>query len=90
MTSNNGLKSTAGIARSGVEIPCRPAAKTVTIRHLFTHTSGLGYGFTSPVVRDFKPREGEKYDVGPLLFEPGTQWIYGTSVDWHLSGEQPA
>jgi methyl acetate hydrolase len=60
----------------------RPAARKVTIRHLFTHTSGLGYGFTSPIVRDFKPRDGEKYAAGPLLFEPGTQWIYGTSVDW--------
>jgi CubicO group peptidase (beta-lactamase class C family) len=60
----------------------RPAAKKVTIRHLLTHTSGLGYGFTSPIVRDFKPRDGEKYEAGPLLFEPGTQWIYGTSVDW--------
>jgi CubicO group peptidase (beta-lactamase class C family) len=39
----------------------RPAATKVTIRHLFTHTSGLGYGFTSPIVRDFKPREGETY-----------------------------
>ena len=60
----------------------RPAANKVTIRHLFTHTSGLGYGFTSPIVRDFKPREGESYAAGPLLFEPGTKWIYGTSVDW--------
>jgi methyl acetate hydrolase len=59
-----------------------PAATKVTIRQLFTHTSGLGYGFTSAVVRDFKPREGEKYAAGPLLFEPGTQWIYGTSIDW--------
>src|SRR5688572_18433541 len=60
----------------------KAAAKKVTIRHLFTHTAGLGYGFTSPVDRDFKPRDGEKYAAGPLLFEAGTQWIYGTSVDW--------
>jgi CubicO group peptidase (beta-lactamase class C family) len=60
----------------------RPAARKVTIRHLFTHASGLGYGFTSPIVRDFKARDGETYSAGPLLFEPGTQWIYGTSVDW--------
>ncbi len=60
----------------------RPAAKKVTIRHLLTHTSGLGYGFTSPIARDFKPRDGDNYEAGPLLFEPGTQWIYGTSVDW--------
>jgi CubicO group peptidase (beta-lactamase class C family) len=60
----------------------RPAATKVTIRHLFTHTSGLGYGFTSAIDRDFKPREGERYAAGPLLFEPGTDWMYGTSVDW--------
>jgi len=60
----------------------RPAATKVTIRHLLTHTSGLGYGFTSATMRDFKPRDGEKYEVGPLLFEPGTQWIYGPGVDW--------
>jgi methyl acetate hydrolase len=59
-----------------------PATGTVTIRHLFTHTSGLGYPFTSAILRDFKPRPGEDYPVGPLLFEPGTRWHYGTSVDW--------
>jgi CubicO group peptidase (beta-lactamase class C family) len=60
----------------------RPAARPVTIRHLLTHTSGLGYNFTSPIVRDFKPRSGEKYAAGPLLFDPGEQWIYGTNTDW--------
>lgn len=60
----------------------KPAGTPVTVRHLFTHTSGLGYPFTSAIVRDFKPRAGETYPVGPLLFEPGTRWHYGTSVDW--------
>lgn len=60
----------------------RPATRKVTIRQLFTHTSGLGYGFTSATLRGFKPREGETYAAGPLLFEPGAQWIYGTGVDW--------
>jgi len=59
----------------------RPAQKSVTVRHLLTHTSGLGYNFTSPIVRDFKPRAGEDYAVGPLLFEPGERWHYGTSTD---------
>jgi methyl acetate hydrolase len=60
----------------------KPATKPVTVRHLLTHTSGLGYDFTSPIVRDFKPRAGEQYPAGPLLFEPGEQWMYGTSTDW--------
>jgi methyl acetate hydrolase len=60
----------------------KPASRPVTVRHLLTHTSGLGYGFTSPVVRDFKPRNGDTFAVGPLLFEPGADWIYGTSTDW--------
>ena len=60
----------------------RPASARITVRQLFTHTSGLGYGFTSATVRDFKPREGEQYAAGPLLFEPGTDWMYGTSTDW--------
>lgn len=60
----------------------RPAARPVTIRQLFTHTSGLGYGFTDPTTRDFKPRAGDEYPVGPLVFDPGERWLYGTSTDW--------
>ena len=58
----------------------RPATKPVTVRHLFAHTSGLGYRFTSPTLRDYKPRAGDA--ARPLLFEPGEQWMYGTSTDW--------
>jgi CubicO group peptidase (beta-lactamase class C family) len=60
----------------------RPAKQTVTVRHLLTHTSGLAYNTWSPIIRDFKPREGERYPAGPLLFEPGERWHYGTSTDW--------
>jgi methyl acetate hydrolase len=57
------------------------ANKPMTVRHILTHTSGLGYPFTSATLRDFKPRAGENYPDGPLLFEPGEQWVYGTSLD---------
>ena len=59
----------------------RKAKRPITIRHLLTHTSGLGYPFTSAILRDFKPRAGESYVNGPLLFEPGERWHYGTSTD---------
>ena len=60
----------------------RPAKTVITVRHLLTHTSGLGYSFTSAVLRDFRPRQGVTFAIGPLLFEPGTDWCYGTGVDW--------
>jgi methyl acetate hydrolase len=60
----------------------RPAASAPTVRQFLTHTSGLGYPFTSAILRDFKPRAGETYPFGgPLLFDPGQRWHYGTSVD---------
>jgi methyl acetate hydrolase len=58
-----------------------PTSKPITVRHVLTHTSGLGYPFTSATLRDFKPHAGEDYPIGPLLFEPGEKWWYGTSTD---------
>ncbi len=60
----------------------RPASRPATVKHFLTHTSGLAYPFTSPILRDFKPRDGEKYPFGgPLLFDPGERWHYSTSTD---------
>jgi methyl acetate hydrolase len=60
----------------------RPASRPPTVKHFLTHTSGLAYPFTSATLRDFKPRAGETYPFGgPLLFNPGERWQYGTSTD---------
>jgi methyl acetate hydrolase len=59
----------------------RPVSRQAAVRHFLTHTSGLAYPFTSATWRDFKPRAGETYPDGPLLFEPGEKWLYGTSTD---------
>lgn len=60
----------------------RPARNTMTVRQALTHTTGLGYPFTSATLRDLKPRNGETFAFGgPLLFEPGERWWYGTSTD---------
>jgi CubicO group peptidase (beta-lactamase class C family) len=60
----------------------RPASRPPAVRHILTHTSGLGYPFTSAILRDFKPQPGESYPFGgPLLFDPGERWHYGTSTD---------
>ena len=57
----------------------RPAKREITIRHLLTHTSGLGYDFTSPTVAALLKKTGKSEQELPLLFEPGTQWLYSTS-----------
>ena len=66
----------------------RPAKRAPTVRHMLTHTAGLGYNFTSPIVRDFKPRAGETYVAGPLLFDPGEQWLYSTGIDWEAASSK--
>ena len=64
------------------EYEVEPPNSVMTIRHLLTHTSGLSYPFTSEVILAFEPRDGESYADGPLLFEPGASWHYGTSTAW--------
>ncbi len=58
----------------------RPAKRAITIRHLLTHTSGLGYAFTDPTIarllKDTKKTEPEL----PLLQDPGTRWQYSAST----------
>lgn len=69
-----------------------PAKNKITLRHLVTHTSGLSYDAMHPVLVAWRVSRGEPpqvmsgkipeaYDL-PLLFEPGTSWVYGAGLDW--------
>jgi methyl acetate hydrolase len=66
----------------------RPAARPITLRHLLTHSSGLGYAFMSAdMLRAYgpsgPPAPGSIASVtSPLLFDPGERWEYGVSTDW--------
>jgi CubicO group peptidase (beta-lactamase class C family) len=68
----------------------------ITVRHLLTHTSGLGYRFLQPSdgiyheagISDGLAEPGMSADENlrrlaavPLLAEPGTTWMYSVSVD---------
>jgi methyl acetate hydrolase len=58
----------------------RSAKREVTIRHLLTHTSGVGYGWSSPIVAKLIGNDRDKETELPLLFDPGEKWNYGAST----------
>ena len=68
----------------------RPPALDITVGQLMLHTAGFGYDFFSHDLVKY----GEARDVpsvvtastaslrSVLLFDPGSRWKYGTSIDW--------
>lgn len=76
----------AGFDDAGVP-QLRPAKRPVTLRHLLTHTSGMGYDFIS--MDQLRARQGTMPEPGskaaittPLIFDPGERWEYGVNTDW--------
>src|SRR5580700_4542007 len=58
----------------------RPAKRPMTIRHLLTHTSGIGYGFTNPIeYRLTQATKKSEWEL-PLLSDPGDKWNYSAST----------
>jgi CubicO group peptidase (beta-lactamase class C family) len=70
----------------------KAATRKIEVRHLTTHTSGMAYGFLSEEIMAWQKSQGiEQKDIdgdiiksysSPLLFEPGTQWMYSPGLDW--------
>jgi CubicO group peptidase (beta-lactamase class C family) len=65
----------------------RPAAKPIMLHHLLTHTSGFAYDTWDESMLKYNnlhggPAAGVVAPLTPLIFEPGTRWQYGTSMDW--------
>jgi CubicO group peptidase (beta-lactamase class C family) len=61
----------------------REAQNPITLRNLLTHTSGFSYPLWDPnVVRYLKvARSNPALPRTPLMFEPGSGWAYGGSLD---------
>jgi CubicO group peptidase (beta-lactamase class C family) len=58
----------------------RPPASPVTVRHLATHTSGLGYPFSNATLAALAAGGNQPPPDYPLLHDPGTRWTYGEST----------
>jgi methyl acetate hydrolase len=58
----------------------RPAKRPMTIRHLLTHTSGIGYGFSNPIVQQLTEKTKKNEWELPLLNDPGDKWNYSAST----------
>ena len=73
----------------------QPAQRSITIRHLLSHSSGLSYGLIDPGTLMFKAyTERQVLDPGktlgemmdaladlPLSFQPGASWQYSVATD---------
>jgi methyl acetate hydrolase len=68
----------------------RAPRSEITTRQLLTHTAGFGYDFFNESYLRLAQEQGQPSVVSssraaittPLLFDPGTQWEYGSNIDW--------
>ncbi|PLB46238.1 beta-lactamase family protein [Aspergillus steynii IBT 23096] len=74
----------------GGEYTLVPQERPITLRMLMTHTSGFGYAFDDLNISDWARPIGlddfggrqEEVLLRPLVFQPGTAFQYGVSMDW--------
>jgi len=82
------MKTMTVFAKDGI----KPAKGPITVAQLMTHTAGLVYGADGEYGKLVKKADAtnanstlqrmtEKMGQTPLMFEPGTDWAYGTSID---------
>lgn len=68
----------------------RAPRTAITTKHLLLHTAGFGYDFFNEQYNRLATDHGQPSVVTasrralqtPLLFDPGTEWEYGSNIDW--------
>ncbi|KAH6666716.1 beta-lactamase/transpeptidase-like protein [Halenospora varia] len=92
LTELGDMNIITGFEENSDEAVLKKAEKKITLRHLLTHTSGIGYDATTTKYKRWRKSRGEtgtilkmphlKRITVPLVFEPGTSWEYGYNHDW--------
>lgn len=78
----------SGSVKNG-DLVTKPATRSITIRHLMSHTSGYGYDPFGQELEGFAYRQVstaskdllDRFAKVPLLHEPGERFTYGFSTD---------
>ncbi|QNK81588.1 beta-lactamase family protein [Nakamurella sp. PAMC28650] len=68
----------------------RAPKSDITTKQLLLHTAGFGYDFFNEQYNRLATDHGQPSIVAstrralmsPLLFDPGTEWEYGSNIDW--------
>jgi len=68
----------------------RPARRSITLRHLLTHTTGLVYEIWNAEMGRYMETKAIPGIIScqnaalslPLVFDPGEKWDYGINIDW--------
>jgi methyl acetate hydrolase len=68
----------------------RPAKRSITLRHLLTHTAGLVYEIWNAEMGRYMETKAIPGIIScqnaalslPLVFDPGEKWDYGINIDW--------
>jgi methyl acetate hydrolase len=85
---NSRIRKCSPAFRTAASRNCARHRARSRLRHLLTHTAGLGYFFIRPeVLRYFAatgmPAPGSLASIQmPLLFDPGENWEYSVATDW--------
>jgi CubicO group peptidase (beta-lactamase class C family) len=78
------------VSGSGADMKLEPPRRKPTVRDIFRHTGGFGYGFgPTPVDKAYQEAKVTADLAGlvpklakiPLAYQPGTQWQYSVSHD---------